>query len=77
MPLSMLNVEACLFHDLDSTESSSFRKEEDILNGKYKALYSTPEYIDSLSEFILKVKGKVRINQVTDECHCVSQPGNK
>ena len=58
MPLSMLN-EACLFHDLDSTESS--RKEEDILNGKYKALYSTPEYIDSLSEFMLKVKGKVRI----------------
>jgi len=74
MSLRLLNVEACL---LGSAQSSNSQTEEDILDGKYKVLYITPEYIGSVPEFLVRVNGQVKINLLAiDECHCVSQWGN-
>jgi Werner syndrome ATP-dependent helicase len=74
MSLALLNVEACL---LGSAQNSNSKAEEDILNGRYKVLFITPEYIDSTPDFLLKTNEKVKINLLAiDECHCVSQWGD-
>ena len=74
MSLALLNVEACL---LGSAQTSNSKAEEDILDGKYKVLFITPEYIDSSPDFLAKINEKIKINLLAiDECHCVSQWGN-
>lgn len=73
MSLALLNVEACLLGSAQTDKSI----EENLLEGKYKVVYITPEYIDSSPELLEQINNKIGISLIAiDECHCVSQWGN-
>ena len=73
MSLSLLNVEACLLGSAQKEKSI----EENLLEGKYKVVYITPEYIDSSPDLLEALNEKIGISLLAiDECHCVSQWGN-
>lgn len=74
MSLSLLNVEACL---LGSAQKETNSIEQGLVEGKYKVLYITPEYINTSPDLLITIDQKVGINLLAiDECHCVSQWGN-
>jgi werner syndrome ATP-dependent helicase len=69
MSLALLNVQACL---LGTAQKSNDSTEQDLMDGKYKVLFMTPEHLDSAPDLLKCLNDKLGINLLAiDECHCV------
>ncbi len=69
MSLALLNVQACL---LGTAQKSNDSTEQDLMDGKYKVLFMTPEHLDSAPDLLKSLNDKLGINLLAiDECHCV------
>lgn len=69
-----LDISACC---LNSTCKDKKKVKEDILEGDYKLIYITPEYLQYCEEFLTELEEQDGICLVAiDESHCVSTYGN-
>jgi len=63
--------------DYNSTQKNKIKIKEDILDGKYKIVFMTPEYIIKASNFLIEINEKIGIGAFAiDEAHCISSQGH-
>ena len=54
------------------SQKSNDSTEQDLMDGKYKVLFMTPEHLDSAPDLLKCLNDKLGINLLAiDECHCV------
>ncbi|KAJ6647210.1 Werner syndrome ATP-dependent helicase like [Pseudolycoriella hygida] len=70
--LNLVNIKSCMLGSAQTNRSI----ENDVLNGEYRIVYASPEYISgSGSDLIGKLKDKITVIAV-DEAHCISSWGS-
>ena len=74
MKMDDLEIPACC---LNSTVSYKDKLLKDIIDNKYRLVYTTPEYLVSHIDFILELSNKKLLTMIAvDEAHCISSWGH-
>ena len=74
MKMDDLNIPACC---LNSTVSYKDKLLKDIINNKYRLVYTTPEYLVSHIDFVIELSNKKLLTMIAvDEAHCISSWGH-
>ena len=75
MILDKLNIESCCYNGTSNAKQKE-EIEKDVLDNKYKIIYTTPETLINSKNFIEKIFRKIGICVLAiDESHCVSSFG--
>lgn len=72
--LEKLNITSCCYN---SSVKNKFILQEDIIEGKYQFIYTTPESVTKMQNFFKRLDETLGISLIgIDEAHCISTYGN-